>query len=43
MNLENYHIELDMESLWRNDGRGIEKDGISGCTIRQVPGAGVWR
>lgn len=43
VNLENYHIELDMESLWRNDHRGIEKDGISGCTIRQEPGAGFWR
>lgn len=28
MNLENYHIELDVESLWRNDRRGIEKDGM---------------
>lgn len=36
-NLENYHIWLDMESLWRNDHGGIEKSGTSGCTITEVP------
>lgn len=40
-NLENYHIELDVESLWRNGHRGIKEGGISGCTIREVPGGWV--
>lgn len=41
MNLENHHIEIDMESFCRNDRGGIKKGGISGCTIREVPGGWV--